>query len=148
MQIHKLLLFSFLFTFLACSDDGLNRSQRNLEISEIPKEIVAYKEIHFPDNKIVRAIEELDRGVLTYELFLERNFELEFNEYFQIIEIEGKSKLPDSVIPIPILEYVAQHYPDNFITDWELEGHYQKVGLNNKIELEFELNDDFIKVDE
>lgn len=148
MHPHKLLLFSFLFAFLACSDNGLDRNQRLLETNEIPTKILRYKEEHFPENEIVRAIEETNHGVFTYELFLEGNFELDFNEYFQIVEIEGKTKLPDSVIPTPILEYVVQHYPDNFITDWELEGHYQKVELDNGIELEFELNGDFIKMDD
>lgn len=126
----------------------MGSNKRLLSFSEIPTEILEYKTAHFPENNIIRAIEETDFDVLTYELFLEGRFELDFNENLEIVEIEGVTKLPDSVIPQSILEFVTQNYPNNYIIEWELEQGYQKIELNNGIEIEFELNGDFIRIDD
>lgn len=115
--------------------------------SEIPVEIKTYVTTHFPNSSIIRAIKETDDNVISYELYLSENVELTFNDAFQIIEIDGASQLPDSVIPTAILDYVAQNYPNNFITDWELEDNHQQVELNDETELEFTLDGVFIRVD-
>ncbi len=80
-------------------------------------------------------------------MYLSENVELTFNNTFQIIEIDGTTQLPDSVIPAAILDYVAQNYPNNFITNWELEDNHQQVELNDETELEFTLDGVFIRVD-
>jgi hypothetical protein len=72
---------------------------------------------------------------------------LGFNSSYEITDIDGTTQLPDSVIPQAILDYVAQSYPANFITDWELERNHQQIELNNGLELEFELNGAFIRID-
>jgi len=115
--------------------------------NEIPVEIKTYVTTHFPNSSIIRAIKETDDNMISYELYLSENVELTFNDAFQIIEIDGASQLPDSVIPTAILDYVAQNYPNNFITDWELEDNHQQVELNDETELEFTLDGVFIRVD-
>ena len=64
-----------------------------------------------------------------------------------IIDVDGVIQLPNSVIPQSILDYVSVNYPNNVITDWELEFNHQQVELNNNIELEFEMNGNFIRID-
>jgi len=115
--------------------------------NEIPVEIKTYVTTHFPNSSIIRAIKETDDNMISYELYLSENVELTFNDAFQITEIDGTSQLPDSVIPAAILDYVAQNYPNNFITDWELEDNHQQVELNDETELEFTLDGVFIRVD-
>ena len=39
------------------------------------------------------------------------------------------------------------NYPDNFITDWELDDKKQKVKLDNGLELEFNKEGNFLKLD-
>ncbi|MFV0471370.1 MAG: PepSY-like domain-containing protein [Paludibacteraceae bacterium] len=75
------------------------------------------------------------------------NFELDFNSACEIIDIDGTSQLPNSVIPQAILDYVLRNYASNVIADWELELNYQQVELNNSVELEFEMNGTFIRID-
>jgi hypothetical protein len=82
-----------------------------------------------------------------YEITLSEGIELKFNNKNQIINIDGKSKLPDSVIPKKIRQYIAKNYPNNVITDWEIEGKNQQIGLDNDLDLKFKKNGDFIKID-
>lgn len=147
MKTHNLLLIIFLIVLISCKvDDDSNETR--LILSEIPTEILAYKELHFPESDIIRAIKEVEYYGTTYELYLVGPFELDFNGNFEVVEIEGEKGLPDSVIPDIIIEYVSQHYPNNFIREWQLDRDYQKIELNNGMEIQFELNGDFIKVED
>lgn len=138
-------VFACVIAFTSCSSD--DDKDVILTEAQIPSEIKTYVQTHFPTNSIVKAEKETDAGVVTYDIDLSGNFELEFNNVFEIIEINGTTQLPNSVILQAILDYVATNYPNNFITDWELEGNHQQVELDNGVELEFQMNGDFIRVD-
>lgn len=144
----KLFILSFFTSILlfGCNNDD-DSLKTNLAISEIPVEITDFIALHFPDTPIVDAVVKNKRGVMSYDILLEGHLELEFNENFEIVEIDGHTKLPDSVIPMPVLEYVNLHYPDNVITDWERKKSTQEVGLDNNVDLIFDLDGNFIKVD-
>lgn len=137
------LMFGFaLLFFTSCNKDKV------LLTSEIPEEIRNYISTHFPDNSIQHVTKEKDDFTVTYDVLLDGNTSLEFNRKKEIIDIDGTTKLPDSVIPEKILQYVATDYPDNFITDWELEDKHQQVGLDNDLDLEFSMEGEFIRFDE
>lgn len=140
--IMTLLAVSFL-SFSSCDEDEVSKNE------VLPVEIINYIEQHFPGKKIVKSKIERKFNKLKYEVKLEGGFELEFNERKEVVEIEGITKLPDSVIPPKILAYVKTNYPDNYIIEWELDDNEtkQEVKLDNRIELEFTLDGEFIKID-
>lgn len=115
--------------------------------AEIPPEIEQYVFAHFPDHEIIRIIKEKDGFSKTYEVLLAGNTVLEFNKKLEIIEIDGANKLPNSVIPSKIQEYVQTHHGDNVITDWELQNKTQHVELDNEVELIFNQDHDFLRYD-
>lgn len=115
--------------------------------SDLPSEITEYVTTHFPNNLIIQSIENKDGFTKTYEVLLEGSFSLEFNRKKEVIEIDGITELPTSVIPTKIYDYVVANYPDNVITDWELNRKNQQVELDNEIGLEFNMNDDFLRID-
>jgi len=90
---------------------------------------------------------DTENNLVTYDIYLNGNIELEFNNEYEIIEIDGRAQLPDSVIPSAILDYVAQNYPNNFITDWDLERDHQQIELDNGLDLEFTMTGEFIRID-
>lgn len=136
-----MVLIVSLITFASCE------SEKHVSEADMPTEVVSYAKLHFPDNKIVQSKIEKDNFSKKYELILEGNFKLEFNNKKEIVEIKGLSKLPDSVIPQKIREYVTTNYPDNFIKGWELDDRNQQVELDNDLDLEFTMNGEFIRID-
>lgn len=122
-------------------------SEKQVNKQDIPTEINNYVKQHFPDNNILVVKQEQDGFRKNYEVMLQNNIKLEFNHKFEITDIDSNTKLPDSVIPEPIRNYVAQNYPDNYITDWELEYNHQQVGLDNGLDLEFTMDGNFIRID-
>ena len=121
--------------------------EKGLSENEIPNEITTYVTTHFPTNNIIRVTEDKDGNRKSYDVVLSGNIKLEFSRQREITDIDSSSRLPDSVIPQAIRDYVSENYPDNFITDWELEDNHQQVGLNNDIDLEFTMDGEFIRVD-
>lgn len=129
-------------TFSSCD------KEKEIAIGDLPKEIAVYIATHFPDNPIISAKIDLEGTRKTYEIKLQGGFELEFNRKKEIIEIEGISKLPNSVIPQKILDYVNANYPDNFIVEWELGKNHQEVKLDNKLELIFDMKGNFFRINQ
>ena len=147
MKLSVITMLACLTIFSSCSKDDDNIIDVLLTEAEIPTGIKSYIETHFSSNRIVRAEKDTENNTITYEIYLNENINLEFNSTSEIIDIDGVIQLPNSVIPQSILDYVSTNYANNFITDWELEFNHQQVELNNKIELEFELNGNFIRID-
>ncbi|AFM02800.1 Protein of unknown function (DUF2874) [Bernardetia litoralis DSM 6794] len=115
--------------------------------TELPSEIQTYISTHFPNNPIIQSIKDRDGLKKSYDITLEGSFVLEFDNKNKITEIDGISKLPDSVIPQSLREYVTTNYPLNFITDWELDDNNQQIELDNTLELEFTISGEFLKID-
>lgn len=129
------------FSFASCDKETI------VQHHDLPKEINNFVTTHFPDNKIIQSVKDRDGLELTYDVILENNIKLEFNNKKQIIDIESRGKLPESAIPTTISKYVATHYADNYITGWELDDRKQQVTLNNGLELEFNLSGEFLRID-
>lgn len=141
----KNLMNFYLFGLIFIALSSCNK-ETVLPLSKVPAEIKNYISTHFPDYSIVKVVEDNDKSSKTYEVILENNIRLEFNQDLQIIDIDAKTKLPDSVIPEKIRDYVTANYPTQVITNWEIEGINQHVELDNDIELEFSMAGDFIRI--
>lgn len=145
--LRTLATLAFTLTIVSCSSDDDGNNETLLTENEIPDQIMSYLSEHFPDNDIIKTVQDNDDGTTTYEVYLDGNYELDFNADYDITDIDGTSELPDSVIPQALLDYVSQNYADHYITDWELESSYQQIELDNGVELEFEMDGTFIRVD-
>ena len=124
----------------SCSDEIMNDDEK-------PKEIIEYVSSHFPSLEILQIIKDFDGLSFTYEVIIEENYYIEFSKKFKVLEVSGIKKLPDSVIPAKILNYVTENYPDNYIKSWELDDKNQQVELDNDVELIFNKRGDFLKID-
>ncbi|UTC63699.1 PepSY-like domain-containing protein [Treponema sp. OMZ 788] len=138
----------FLFAvFLLLSSCMLYGKEMLINFTDLPEKAQNYVKTHFPDAKPLRAEKEKDGLSVKYEIKLDNMIELDFNSKGEITGIDGNSKLPDSVIPKEILDYVKKHYPDNYITDWNLEKKTQEVELDSGLELKFDLKGKFLRID-
>lgn len=115
--------------------------------TDVPNVVQNYISTHFPNSKIVKVIKEVDNTKKKLKIRLEEGTSLTFNNKDEIIEIESKRELPQSVVPEKIWDYVEGNYPNNHIIEWELDGNKQDVDLDNGLQLEFNLNGDFVRID-
>lgn len=113
----------------------------------LPSKAQTYISQHFPGHEIVQVVKERDDLRTSFEVYLSEGYHLDFNKQGEIQGVEGTNKLPDSVVPAKILTYVNANYPEQFIIDWELEDRGQEVKLNNRLELVFDKNGNFLRLD-
>ncbi len=129
-------------TLTSCAQDKI------IPESELPEEIATYLKTHFPNNPVLQVSIDNELFSKSHEVILQDNITLEFNAKNEVTEIEANSKLPDSVIPVQIIEYVKNNYPENVIIEWQIDDKNQQVGLENDIQLEFNMKGDFLKIDD
>lgn len=137
-----IMLLAMTFTMMSC------QKETTLDASKTPTEINTYVSTHFPSNKIIKATEEKKGNTTKYEVKLDGNISLEFNQNKEIVEIESLTKLPDSVIPEKIRNYTTTNYQTNFIKEWELNTADQKIKLDSGVELVFSLEGEFLRIDD
>lgn len=134
--------------FLSMSAVGYADDDKLIASSDLPAEIQSYLQTHFPRNAIVQASVDKEVFSKTHEVILQDNITVEFNSKNKAEEISSNSQLPNSVIPASVLAYVKKRFPNNYITDWELDDNKQKVELNNDTEIAFDLAGQFLKIDD
>ncbi len=79
----------------------------------------------------------------SYDIISSESISLALSRKKEIISIVGVSKLPDSVIPARLLQYVTTHYLNNVVSDWELDDKNQQIELDYGLNLEFNMKGDF-----
>lgn len=141
MNKFSIILIALLLLVSGC------RSGKEIRSTELPPEIHEYVVENFSNYEVVKVIQyQLDTTVF-YDVDLNYGVRLGFNGASnEIISIKGNSALPDAVIGKKIRDYVDANYPSMVITGWKLDRPNQLVEIENKYILEFNNQDDFIRI--
>ena len=84
-----------------------------------------------------------------YEVQLNSGVEIEFNHKGELKEIDCRLQpVPEGIVPAVIVGYVESHFSNAFIVKYKIERRGQKVELNNSLELEFDKNGNFLRLDD
>ena len=142
--LKNLISISILGAFLSLSSCD---KEKLVPAQEFPSVIETYVCEHFRSNKIIQVVEDQDGLSKTYDVILDGNINLEFNNKMEIIEIDANNQLPESVIPDKIKTYVNENFPNNTITDWKIDDKNQEVKLDSGLEIKFSMEGDLIRID-
>ncbi|MBP9132419.1 MAG: PepSY-like domain-containing protein [Saprospiraceae bacterium] len=140
--MNYLLLLALMLTSLTSCDKSTV-----LDEGKCPAEIKTYVEKHFPGKKILQCIKDVDGLDVDYDVIVEGNYTLEFDSKKRIDNVKGTEKLPDSIIPTKILDYIKSNYASNYIIEWDLDKNTQEVKLDNRLELVFDKSGNFLRID-
>ena len=94
---------------------------------------------------------EKDRDVLhnEYKLYLKDRTEIEFDHQGNLQSIDcHKNAVPEGIVPELITQYVALHHPNSFIAEYAIGHRHLQVELNNGLELIFDLEGHFLRIDD
>lgn len=130
------------FSLTACD------SEKVLNESEIPTEISAFVATHFPEHEILQVIKDVEGLTTDYDVTLNNGVSLSFDKSREVKDIDSNTKLPDGVIPVKLRDYVEANYPGHVITDWELTDRRQQISLDNGLDLEFDMDGAFKRIDD
>ncbi len=115
---------------------------------DLPSNARTFIATHFPDATIQSVIKEYDDLTHSYEVLLSDDTRLEFNRKGEWTEVVCfRTKVPDTVVPEKILSYVQSTHPDNVIVAISRDDRRIEVMLDNRTELVFSQNGDYLGVD-
>lgn len=126
---------------VACDKEKVVQSE------ELPADASGFIAAHYDGRQILQVVRELDNLKTYFHVYLDNGTKLDFSRKGEIIKIEGVEAIPDTVIPLLILDYVDMHYPNDFIRGWQIEGATQDIKLSTDIKLEFDKNGNFLRID-
>lgn len=143
MQNFKISAALFLTAFFA-ADVGAQEVQ--IQQNQLPAAISQFVRTHYSSAKISAITREKKIRKTEYEVRLDNGTKLEFVNN-KIDEIEGSQRIPNNVLPAKVTRYIQTNYPNSFATEWKMDDGRQKVELNNGVELEFDRNGRFLRID-
>ena len=126
---------------VACDKEEVVQSE------ELPADASGFIAAHYDGRQILQVVRELDNLKTYFHVYLDNGTKLDFSRKGEIIKIEGVEAIPNTVIPMLILDYVDTHYPNDFIRGWQIEGATQEIKLSTDIKLEFDKNGNFLRID-
>lgn len=125
----------------------------NISANQLPEAAKKFITTHFDQCAIVSV--EFDND--DYDLFDDKDYDVRLNCGVKI-EFDQKGKwhsvsskgtqIPDAIIPAAILEYVKTNYPDYFIEQIDKERNGFDIELNNDLDLKFDRNGKFVRIDD
>ena len=116
---------------------------------ELPEQAQMFLTKHFENADVLYAKAERDMGVVTsYDVVLEGNVKVEFNRSGDWTSVDcERGKVPDSVLPQSILDYVKNRFSKAFVVEIERDRMGYEVKLSNDLDLDFDKNGNFLRVD-
>jgi hypothetical protein len=115
--------------------------------NELPKEARDFLKQNFKSS-VHHAIKDVDGRKITYEVVLNDDTEIEFEESGKWKEVDGKTKpIPVAYIQKQILDYIKISYPKEAIVKIERNDSEYEASLSSGMELKFDAMGTFTKVD-
>jgi|SRR5690554_3522233 len=116
---------------------------------ELPENIREFINQHYNQQDIASyEIKTIPVKGKTYEVKFNHGAEIDFDESGTWHEWSDPKGLPDGVLPENIKSYIDQHYGTTFATSIDIEKNEIKVDLASDIDLEFDTNGNFIRIDD
>lgn len=124
---------------------GDTNPAKAIAVEQLPDTSSTFVEQFFPGIEVVYAEKDEDDGIITYELTLADGTEIEVDANGNWIEIECfRRALPDGIVPQPIVDYVAQNYPNGVIVTIERDDNGYEIELRDGTELKFDNDLNFV----
>jgi Protein of unknown function (DUF2874). len=128
------------FMFVSCDKEKL------VQEDDLPANAAGFVSTHYSGKKILQVVKELDNLKTYYHVYLDNGTKLDFSRQGNIKKIEGVEAIPDTVIPVLILNYVEANHAGEFIRGWKLDDTIQEIRLSSDDVLEFDKNGNFLRV--
>ena len=116
---------------------------------ELPEKAQMFLTKHFDGVEVLYAKAERDMGVITsYDVVLDGNVKVEFNRSGEWTSVDCEhSQVPNSVLPQGVLDYVSNKFAKAYVVEIERGRMGYEVKLSNDLDLDFDKNCKFLRVD-
>lgn len=141
-QIILGLIASSFFSF------SVHAQKTSITTAELPAKAQTFLKKHFPNETPVSIIKEKEIFSSEYKVQFSNSTEIEFDGKGDWEEIDGNhTAIPASAVPTKIAAYVKSNYKDVSVTKIDKSRWGFEVDLSNGLELEFDSNEKFLRID-
>lgn len=117
--------------------------------NKLPKAAKDLLSTNFKNDKVVFVEIDMDLASVEYDVQLQSGTEINFNSKGEWEEIDTKvSPIPANLIHKEIKTYVDTHYKGMNIVKMERDGRKIDIELNNGLDLVFDANGKFVRIDD
>ncbi|MBO5086174.1 MAG: PepSY-like domain-containing protein [Paludibacteraceae bacterium] len=122
---------------------------RMMEVGDLPTRSTEFISTYFPECEIVAIDKDRDINGVTYDVVLNCGVKLEFKSSGEWREVDCEpDAVPVLIIPEKILQFVNNKYPDSYVVSIERKLTRYLVDLNNDLELVFDDEGNFKRIDD
>ncbi len=126
-----------------------NAQKRNIKITELPAAAQSFIKANFPNEATSYIIEDKEITKTEYKVRFTGGTEVEFDGKGNWEELDAnRGALPTSVLPKAVAAYVAQNYKGLSVEKLDREHYGFKLEFTNDLELEFDNNGKFLRIDD
>ena len=136
-------LLALTCTFTACANEQV------ITFDQVPEPAKAIVAAHFDAAQIAYVM--LDKGLLDdeYEVRFNDGRTIEFNKTGELQKVDCKlTEVPSALVPEPVLSYIKANFPNAFITEWGKDDRGYKAELNSGLDLKFNRQYEFVRIDD
>ncbi len=122
--------------------------ERHITFQQLPAPAQTFIKNYFSVNDIASVKIRHDR-MKEYKVLFKNGSKVDFDAHGEWIKIKTRDKgIPKKAIPVHVLVYVHENYPQNLIMEIERHGKRHTVELSNGIELKFNSKGELVKIDD
>lgn len=123
--------------------------KRPITAEQLPARSQTFLKKHFGDKRLLLVTLEREHLKTTYEVRYTDGTGVEFRKDGEWKEVDCRlDTVPAAIVPKPIADFVAAHYPDSHICKVERDRKGYEVKLSNRLELTFDPKFRLMEVDD
>ncbi len=144
MKKALVLVFAVMFGLVACAE-----KEQIIKVNQLPAKAQTIVSTYFADLVVSYVKQEKEITGMEYEVRMQDGTKIEFDKNGEVKSVDcGVKEVPADLVPQAVRDYVAQNFAGSFITEWGKDDNRWKAELNSGLELVFDKNYNFIRIDD
>jgi hypothetical protein len=138
------IMATLILSLTACAE-----RQHLITYSQLPAQAQAFVQKYFNPTDVAYIEREREGMHYDYKVHFKNVTEIDFDYQGNLKSIDCEiSPVPNGIVPDLIVNFVALHYPDYFIVEYAIGHRYVTIELGNGVDLLFDLEGHFVRVDD
>jgi len=144
----KRMIIAAMASVVVCMSACAEKTQL-VKFNELPQKAQTFIETYFNAADISFVKMEKDGLHNDYDVRMTDGTEIDFDHDGSLEQVDCNTKaVPAGIVPEKITTYVAEHFAGAFIVKYEIDRRELKVELNNSLDLEFDKQGNFLRVED
>lgn len=119
-----------------------------IPFNQLPAKAKTFIHQHFKDVKVMNVIQDKDAFSKDFDVNFENGTKVEFDRTGNWKEIKTLSgSVPSSLVPAKIKRYISNNYNGASIVEINKDAYKIDVELSNGVDLDFDKNGNFLRID-